>query len=160
MTLQTSVNSKQAFGLVGTFYDDSPRRVAPYTILAAAGGTPATIGYAFTSAVATPEKASAGGSDVFAGVLVSPKELTIDGLSATLEVSAGTIGELCTMGHVIVKPTTAVSIGYVAAYNTTTGEIAGYSAAAQIPETHTAIPNGKFVLVNASVGEVAVLELS
>lgn len=30
--LQKTVNTKQAFGLVGTFYDDSARRVAPYNV--------------------------------------------------------------------------------------------------------------------------------
>lgn len=34
MTLQTVVRDKQAFGNVGAFYDDSPRRVAPYLVKA------------------------------------------------------------------------------------------------------------------------------
>lgn len=37
MALQSTVNVKQGFGVVGSFYDDSPRRVAPYVVT---GGTP------------------------------------------------------------------------------------------------------------------------
>ena len=32
MALQSTVNQKLAFGVVGSFYDDSPRSVAPYTV--------------------------------------------------------------------------------------------------------------------------------
>jgi len=37
MSLQSTVNVDQGFGVQGSFYDDSPRRVAPYVVT---GGTP------------------------------------------------------------------------------------------------------------------------
>lgn len=160
MTLQKSVNSKQAFGLVGTFYDDSARTVAPYNLKAAAGGTLPTIGCAFTTSAAAPHDATIGDGDVFAGILVSPHEQVISGLSASLELPAGTIGELATKGHVIVKSETAVSVGYVAAYSKTTGKISAYADTASVPNTHVQIAGASFVYENAAVGEVAILELN
>ena len=279
--LQTSVNAKQAFGLVGTFYDDSARRVAPYNVQSnpatsakaegevtigaqptandtvtiadktykfvsalsaandvklgsdaagtianltaaingaagegttygtgtvanayvaatagsgkvaleakqagAAGnaialsasftsasnevvpfsggadaGAAAKIGCAFTVDSSDKSKAIVGGTGVFAGILCSPHELVIKGLDASLEVASGTIGELATFGHIIVTPKTSVSVGYVAAYDNVTGEIAGYSAAGSIPAGSTQIPNSKFVFVDALANEPAVLEL-
>lgn len=159
--LQNQVNSKQAFGLVGSFYDDSPRRVAPYTIKTNpdAQGSALAVGGAYTTTSATPTVAIIGGEGIFAGILVSPHEMVAQTLAPSMAVVSGTIGQLCTMGHVVVKAENAVNVGYVAAYNNTTGEIAGYANTGAIPETHTAIPNGKFVFVNAALGETAVLEL-
>ena len=157
--LQKTVNTKQAFGLVGTFYDDSPRRVAPYNVNKTAGGTAATVGCAFTADTSDVTKAIMGGTGAFLGILVSPKEYIINGLSASLEVQDGTIGQLCTMGHVIVKPTKAVTVGYVAAFNNTTGAIEAYANASSVGEGSTLIPNAKFVFVNALANEPAVLEL-
>lgn len=158
MPLQSTVNSKLAFGLVGTFYDDSARRVAPYNLTATAGGLPATIGFAFTQG-ATDGTATCGGTGAFLGVLVSPHEHVISGLTATLELTAGTIGQLCTFGHVIVSPTTAVSVGYVGAYNNTTGAIEGYADASSVAQGSTLIPNSKFIFVGATANQPAVLEL-
>lgn len=159
MTLQKSVNSKQAFGLVGTFYDTSARTVAPYN-LKAAGDVLPTIGCAFTTSAAAPHNATIGDGDVFAGILVSPHEYIINGLSASLELADGTIGELCTKGHIVVQSETAVNVGYVAAYNKTTGKISAYAKAGDVPNTHVQIAGAKFVYENAAVGEVSILELN
>jgi hypothetical protein len=104
-------------------------------------------------------KAVMGGSGAFLGILVSPHEYVLNGLTASLEVENGSIGQLCTFGHIIVKPTTAVSVGYVAAFNDTTGAIEGYADAESVAEGSTLIPNAKFVFVNALANEPAVLEL-
>lgn len=160
MALQSTVNTKQAFGLVGTFYDDSARTVAPYNLKKAAGGTMPTIGCAFTTSSSAPHDATLAGSGVFAGILVAPKEYVTQSLAATLELAENTIGELCTKGHVVVVSETAVSVGYVAAYNTTTGKISAYADAESVPETHTLIAGAKFVYENASIGEVSILELN
>lgn len=157
MVLQTAVNSKLAFGLVGTFYDDSARRVAPYNLASTAGINP-KIGCAFTS-TANEGEAGIGGEGSFLGVLVSPHEYVIYSLTATLELPAGTIGQLCTFGHVIVAPTTSVAVGYVAAYDNATGEIAGYATAGDVPEGSTLIPNSRFIFVSGTAGQPAVLEL-
>ena len=122
-------------------------------------GSAAKVGCCFTVDSSDKSRALVGGTGVFAGVLVSPHELVIGGLEASLEVASGTIGQLATFGHVIVKPTNAVSVGYVAAYDNTTGEISGYASAGSIPAGSTQIPNAKFIFVDALANEPAVLEL-
>lgn len=153
---QNSVNVKQAFGLIGSFYDDAPRIVDPYTLAKNGDALPA-VGKAFTTTVATPTVAKLGGSDIFAGILVSPHEYVKQGLGDSLELADGTIGQICKKGRVVVKVATAVSVGYNAFYNATTGDIAGASASTL--SGYVAIPNAKFVLVNSSANELAVLEL-
>lgn len=146
-----------AIGLSASFTSSSN------TVTAFSGGadagSAAKIGCCFTVDSTDKTRAIVGGTGVFAGVLVSPHEYIIGGLDASLELASGTIGQLATFGHVVVKPTTSVSVGYVAAYNNTTGEIAGYSSAGSIPAGSTQIPNAKFILVDALANEPAVLEL-
>lgn len=158
MAFQQSVNTVQPFGLVGSFYDDSARRVAPYVLNAATGGTAATIGYAFTQG-ATPDQAVCGGEGAFLGILVSPHEYVLNGLNPSLELADGTIGQLCTFGHVIVLPTTETKVGYVAAYNNTTGAIEGYATADDVAAGSTLIPNSKFIFTDNAANTPSVLEL-
>lgn len=157
--VQTSVADKQAVGLLGTFYDDSCRRVDTYLLEAVSGATTFDLGTAFTRKNASPEKATAGGSDVFAGVLVGLHEQAIEGLNASVSLTSPRAGELCTKGRVWVKTTTAAQIGYVAAYVIATGAIAAYDKAASVPETAVLIPNATFH-TSASANGLAVLELN
>lgn len=152
MALQTQVNQKLAFGVPGSFYDDSPRRVAPYLVEAG------TIGYAFTLNAADPTKASVGGAGVFAGIAVNSKEYVIAGLTPTLTFAGPAVAQLCTMGHINVVCDNAVTIGNAAFYNTTTGELHAAAAGAEV-EGYAEIPGSKFIFVSATQGEVAVLQL-
>lgn len=157
MTLQTSVNQYQVLGVPGEFADDSPSRVAPYSVLNNSTALP-TVGFAFTQGT-NDNEAVVGGQGNFLGVLVEPKQYAnYANLTATLEVKTGTNAELCDMGHIFVKSTTEVKPGYVAAFNKTTGAIAGYANAGLIPETHTQLP-GKFIKVSAGANQVSILEL-
>lgn len=149
---QTQVNIKQAFGVVGDFYDDSPRRVDPYIV---AGGS---IGQYFTISTDDPKLATVGGAGIPGGIAVNSKEYALAGLSASLTFANGAIAQLCSMGRVVVAATTAVTIGQTAFYNTTTGAIAAGTAGAEMAG-HKEIVGSKFVLVNALAGEVSVLQL-
>ena len=155
MTLQSTVNDKQAFGNIGAFYDDSPRRVAPYVLDAAC-----PVGNACTLVALAEGHCTKGGSGAFGGILVNGHEYVKEGLAASLDVPAGTNVQLCTMGHVVVKTTTAASVGYVAAFNDTTGAIEAYAASGSVPSGSTLIPNAKFVFVSAAQDGLAVLELT
>lgn len=153
MAFQKTVNTKLAFGVVGSFYDDSARRVAPYTV---SGGA---IAKAYTIDPVDPSKAVVGGTGIFAGLAVNSKEYAIRGLSASLEFADGAIAQLCTMGHVIVACENAVEIGQAAFFNQTTGAIKA-AAAGSSEDGYTEIKGSKFVFVAAAQGEVAVLELN
>ena len=158
LTAKTAGAAGNAIALAASFTSSS-NSVSAFADGADAGVAP-FIGRAFTTSASNPHDAITGGTGVFAGILVSPHEYIINGLDATLELPENTIGQLATMGHVVVKSTTAVSIGYVCAFNKLTGELAAYADAGSIPATHTQIAGAKFVYENAAVGEVAILELN
>lgn len=105
-------------------------------------------------------EAGVGGSGVFAGILVEPKEFArYNNFQATLTIPDGTTGSLCTFGHILVKVTDAIEIGDTAFYSTTDGTIKGGTAGSSI-EGYVEIKNSKFVFFDASADGTAVLELN
>lgn len=156
--VQKTVNTLQGFGLVGAFYDASPRRVAPFILEANSSALP-TIGYAFTYNSTDPSKAVVGGTGAFAGILVSPHEYALSGLNASLELESGKIGQLCTFGHINVLVDAEANVGYQACYNTTTGAISAVAAGESAPDGYALIANSKFIVTNNAANSVAVLEL-
>lgn len=155
--VQTSVAQYQVLGVPGEFADDSPHRCAPYSCLANNGVAP-TVARAFTQGTADNE-AIVGGTGAFLGVLVEPKQYAnYANLNASMEVNAGTNGEICDMGHIYIASPTAVKPGYVAAFDPATGIISGFENAEAITEGYTQI-SGKFIKVSAAAGNVSILEL-
>ena len=154
MSFQTTVNQKLAFGVVGSFYDDSPRRVAPYHVESGA------IAKAFTVDSTDPTKAVVGDDGVFAGIAVNTKEYPISALTASLEFRSGAIAQLCTMGHIVVACDNAVAIGNACYYKEADGTLHA-AASGQSIEGYIEIPGSEFIFVTAtsSAGEVAVLQL-
>jgi hypothetical protein len=162
MALQTNVNVKQAVGVIGDFYDDSPRRAMAKNLNASAGGVLPTIGNAFTyeADITDPTQVVLGGTGAFAGILVNGKELVrSNGLEAGLTVADNSLGTVCTRGQVWVKVASAVKVGYLACYSNSTGAISGV-ASGSAPSGYTLIPNAKFVAVNAEADGLAVIELN
>lgn len=120
---------------------------------------PVVIGNAFTE-TGTAGKAQVGGTGVFAGILVNPKEHTLyGGLSATMQLPDGSNGALCRFGVIYVKVATDVDNGYKACYRTSDGAIGGYSSSGSLPTGCADIPNGKFIFVDGTSGKTAVLQL-
>ena len=152
MALQSTVNTQLAFGVVGGFYDDSPRRVAPYSVSTGA------IGLAFTVDPSNPAQATVGGTGVFAGIAVNTHEYPIVGLTPTLDFLPGAVAQLCTMGHIVVKSTTAITVGMAAFYNQTTGEIQANTSGSSV-SGWTEIPNSQFIFVTGEANEVGVLQI-
>lgn len=158
--VQTVVNKKQAFGVEGSVYDQSPVRAAAYV----AGTNGVTVGRVCTINADAPEVANLGGSDVFGGIAINHLEYANYGnLMASLNLPAGAQVTLATFGHVVVRSATAFKIGYGAVYDTTTGAISAVedvTAEGAVPEGSAVIPNAKFILVNGEADELGVLELS
>ena len=155
MTFQTSVNQSLANGIVGDYVDDSPRRDTGY-ILLANDEQNLTIGAAFTES-GTDGQAQIGGTGEFAGVLVNSKQYAnYNNLDATLELPTGTQGSLCTFGKIYVQSATAFAVGYVAAFDTTTGAISAYEDSTTAEGT--VIDNAKFVSSGAA-DEIGILQL-
>lgn len=158
--VQTVVNKKQAFGVEGSIYDQSPIRAAAY--VAGTGGV--KVGCVCTADNDAPEIANLGGSDVFVGIAINHLEYAnYSNLTASMNLPAGAQVTCATFGHIVVRSATAFKIGYDAMYNTTTGAIsavADATADSAIPEGYAVIPHAKFILVNGAEGEMGVLELS
>lgn len=159
--VQKNVYIKQALGMEGEFYDDSPRRVSPYIVSGTAAGVPAAIGKVFTEVAGSDQTAIMGGEGKFAGIAVNPKNFPVlGGLTPSLTLANGTPAQLCRMGLLFVKSTTEVTPGQIAAYNTTTGEISSVAAGGSAPAGSALIPNSEFKFFSAAVGEVAVLQIT
>ena len=156
MAFQTSVNQKLAVGVVGEFYDDSPRRVDPYTIGSQSAGS---IGKAYTIDSSDPSKVNLGGSGVFAGIAINGKELAVNGLSASIDFKQYDEAEICSMGRIWLSIADTVSVGNAAFFNTTTGDIVAGTSGSTI-EGCTEIAGSKFILVKGSSSEpMVVLQL-
>lgn len=119
-----------------------------------------TVACIFTAG-AEDNEAVIGGEGAFRGILVGPKQYAnYMNLDATMSLPDGSIGQLATMGHILVKVGNAVSPDDTAVYNNVTGEVSGIEASGSAPEGFTKIPNSKFILRSAAAGETAILELT
>ena len=155
--VQTVVNKKQAFGVEGSVFDQSPVRAAAY--VAGTGGV--KVGCVCTADDDAPEIANLGGSDVFVGIAINHLEYANNSnLTASMVLPAGSQVTCATFGHIVVRSATAFKIGYGAIYNTTTGAISAQADTSSVAEGYAVIPNAKFILVNGAEGEMGVLELS
>ena len=156
MAFQTSVNQKLAVGVNGDFYDNSPRRVDPYTIVSSSAGS---IGCAYTVDSTDPSKVNLGGSGVFAGIAVNSKEFVRNGLGASQAFTQYGEAELCTMGRIWLSIAATVAVGDAAFFNTTTGAIVPGTSGSSI-DNCTEIAGSKFILVEgASAEPMVVLQL-
>ena len=152
--MQTVVNTKLAYGGPGSFYDDSPRRVAPYVV---AGGS---VAKAFTLDGTQADKAVVGGSNAFAGIAVNSKEYIISGIAASTDFKSGDIAQLCTMGHVIVACDNEVAVGNACFFKVADGTLHAAASGATV-DGYTEIAGSKFVFVaGATAGDPVVLELA
>lgn len=156
MAFQTTVNQKLAFGVVGSFYDDSPRIVDPKVISSENAGS---IGCFYTIDATDPAKVVLGGTGVLAGIAVNSKGQVINGLAASMAFNQFDIAEICSEGRVVLSIEGTVTVGMAAYYNTTTGVITAAAPASSV-EGSVEIPNSKFVEVSAtSTAPICVLEL-
>jgi Structural protein gp24 len=122
MGFQSVVNLTQGFGVQGEIIYDGPMRSYPWNLVSSP--EPNVIG-ATAYTVVTQGTAMAGGTGVFAGVLVSPKSYAnfSSGLTATMTLADDTSGELLTMGTVLLNVGGVANIGDLLAFSQTTGAL-------------------------------------
>lgn len=136
MTFQASVNIYHAAGLPGSLAFSGPVRSQAFNL--ASSGVPQNFGYAFTQvsgADATPSGAApnggaaqVGGTGVFAGILINPKENVLAGsssnpLASSLALPDNSIGELMTMGMCWVTLPGPANVGDLVTYDPATGAL-------------------------------------
>lgn len=142
---QSTVNITLALGVVGEVFDNGPIRALPwnlesdpqlnvvgraFTVLD--GGDPTPVNSGVTSS-ANAGVARAGGTGIFAGILINPKEYASFGtvgnpLGATLTLPDFTVGTLLTMGEIVVTLPNAVNVGDKVFYDNTTGVLGAQAA--------------------------------
>lgn len=135
MTFQSAINIYNSLGVIGELAFSGPTRTLPYNlnstnpnVIGAAytvtsGGDPATVRGAPLAGTAR-----VGGTGVFAGILISPKQYASLGtstgtLNETLVLPNNSIGELLQMGYVNVNLPGPASVGDLVTYDTTTGAL-------------------------------------
>jgi len=138
---QTQVNVQYAFGVQGALYDNSPVRSAPWELVSDNQAYNVIGATAYTAVSADPGSAiasgvaKAGGTGVFVGILANSKVYATSGgasgaLSPTLTLLNYSIGELVSMGHLIVALPGPANVGDKVCYDQTTGQISSYAPTA------------------------------
>lgn len=189
---QSNVNYQYASGLPGEIAADGPLRASSFRLvnnIAQAAGTKGIgFGYAFSYAntvnagaafatdvgnpdnlaytqVAVPGAGAA--TDVFAGILIHPKEHALVGgsngpLSPVYQLPNGTWGELCRMGILWALVTTGATAGFGQAgnrlcYSIVDGTLQAFAGAdTALPANCIAIP-GAQLLSNIGINQTQVL---
>jgi hypothetical protein len=163
---QSIVNIWSAAGVVGELAFDGPLRAAPYNLFS--NGVPNLVGNAFTvtsggnpdpvpgSAIAGT--AQVGGTGIFAGILVNPKDYasygTINGpLNPTMVLPDYSIGQLATMGYYWVNLPGPANVGDLVTYDPLTGNL--NSVAPQTQFTGT-IATTTLTVTAVAAGQLAV----
>ncbi len=141
MPFQNTVRAEMILGVPGELFTSGPTRVAPWSLLS---DKPNVIGYAYT--FVSKGVAQVGGIGPFAGILIHPKHYascgTAEGILApTLTLPNNSIGELLTMGEIIVNLIPPAEVGYVVIYDTTTGALSAIAADKEAPEGSAKLPN-------------------
>lgn len=135
-TFQSTVNIWSAGGVVGEQAFDGPMRAAPYNLFS--NGIPNIVGNAFTvTGGGNPEPlansalagtAQVGGTGIFAGILINPKDYasygTINGpLNPSMVLPDYSIGQLAIMGAFWVNLPGPAIIGDLVTYDPLTGAL-------------------------------------
>ena len=137
-SFQSTVNIWSAAGVVGELAFDGPMRAAPYNLYSA--GVPNLVGNAYTvSSGGNPDPtgnsalagtAQVGGSGIFAGILINPKDYASYGttgangpLAPTLILPDYSVGQLATMGYFWVNLPGPASVGDLVTYDPLTGNL-------------------------------------
>jgi|11_taG_2_1085331.scaffolds.fasta_scaffold02503_4 hypothetical protein len=151
--MQTQVNNTFANGVVGEFCDDSFKKVDTYVLQS--GVQANIVGYAYT--ISSTGIAQVGGTGVFAGILVNPKQYANFniGLDATNEVANGVQASLSKTGRVWANVGGVANIGDLVYYDDVTGALGvGTAGAGQ-----TQVPNCAVFYEEAEANGLCRIEL-
>lgn len=168
MTFQSTVRLAQTAGIVGEIIFDGPHRAEP-KILRTLDPALNVIGRAFTQDPTLSPDASnivaAGGTGVFAGILVNPLVYATAGtlagaLEPTLVLPNETNAELLKMGTIIVDLTTAANIGDDVHFVEATGELLAVAPGTAPAVGNAAVPNAKVTRQNIPAPGLAFIQLT
>jgi hypothetical protein len=136
MGFQTTVARLSGFGVPGELYTDSPTRAQSYILQSTTSSLNIIGATAYT--VVSEGIAQAGGTGVFAGFLIDPKQYALfatggQTLVPSLTLPNNTQADLLTMGDIVVTLPGAAAIGDYVIFNNTTGVISTITPATPVP---------------------------
>jgi hypothetical protein len=138
-SFQKTVNQYMGFGVPGELFVDSPSRVAPFTLNSAQASYNIIGATAYTvSSDGVAQAGNPGGTNVYAGILIGPKEQALIGdgsnpLNPSMTLPNNVIAELITMGIIIVSLPAAANIGDVVIFDNTTGALSTIAPGVALP---------------------------
>jgi hypothetical protein len=141
---QTTVSAEQALGVIGELFDDGPHRAQPFLIISD-DAADNVFGRAFTITAEGKAEAGKDGAQVFAGILVNPKEHALLGtlaggsLAPSLTIPNNTIATLLSEGSVIVTLPASANIGDLVYFTDATGVLTTTAPGAAAPASSTLI---------------------
>lgn len=165
MALQTTVGFNQATGIVGDVIFDGPMRAYP-VILASADAANNVVGRAFTRAAGDDKDVTAGGTGVFAGILINSKELALYGTAAggtlapTLTLPNEMAVSVMDMGFVVVSLSTDAAIGDDVHFVQATGALLAVDPGTSPAVGNTKVPGASIAYFNTSAAGLAVVKLT
>jgi hypothetical protein len=162
---QNTVSAEQGLGVIGEVFDDGPRRAQPFLIISD-DAADNVFGRAFTVTAEGKAEAGKDGAQVFAGILINPKEHSLNGtvaggpLAPTLTIPNNTIGTLLTEGSVIVTLPASANIGDLVYYTNATGVLTTIAPGAAAPALSTLIPGAYVDRFTRTGAGIAVITLA
>lgn len=139
MTFQSTVSLQQGFGVPGELFTDSPWRAQSFILNSASAAYNIIGATAFTvSSQGVAQAGNPGGTNVYAGILIDPKDQALYGVGAsalapTLTLNNYTQAELLTMGTIIVTLPASANIGDWVIYDNTTGALSTVTPGTSLP---------------------------
>lgn len=163
---QSQVYLNQGTGVYGELYDNSPSRVRSL-ILRSASSSYNVFGRAFTWVAGQDGVVQAGGSGVFAGYLVNPKQHASYGTTAggplapTLTLPNEVVADILNMGCIFALLPATASVGDLVVYNTTTGVLATVAPGDPIPggSSYGYATVDQFPVINAGIAIIRVTDV-
>lgn len=136
MGFQSAVQLQMGFGVPGELYNDGPVRAESFIINS--GSAANNIIGSTCCTITSDGLVAAGGTGIFAGFLVDPKNIALFGtsgvpLNPTLTVPNYTQIECLTMGSIVVTLPAAAAVGDVVIFNQTTGQISTITPTTAVP---------------------------
>ena len=139
MAFQQTILARQAFGNVGEFFDESPRRVET-AVLDSTDPANNIFGRVFTrkGQIDNFQTVEAGGTGVYFGFLIAPKEHVLRGTTAgTLEPSLTLTNTsqaaFCNMGVIFAKLPAIANVGDLVLYAEADGALSTIAPAVALP---------------------------
>lgn len=144
MAFQSTVDLNQGFGVIGELFDNGPHRAQPF-ILRSDDAANNVFGRAFTVVSEGVAEAGKDGTQVFAGILVNPKEHASYGTTAggplapTTTLANEVVASLLSEGSIVVSLPAAAAIGDLVYYTDADGSLQTTAPGAAAPAGATLI---------------------